>query len=362
MPFSNIDKPSKYFNTLTYTGDAVSPRTVTGVGFKPDFTWIKNRTRAGSSALNDNVRGAGLNKELSSETTNAEGNNGGSGYGYISAFASDGFTLTTGSTAYDIVNRSGDSYVSWNWLASNTTASNTSGSITSTVSVNTTSGFSIVSYAGTGTTATVGHGLGVAPKMIIVKNRNASPAESWAVYHSTLGTNKYLLLNTSDASATSTGMWNNTAPTSTVFSLYNEEKTNKVSTNLIAYCFAEVKGFSKFGSYTGNGSADGTFVYTGFKPAFILRKASSTTGYWNLHDNKRDTYNLSYLRLFPDLNGSEATSTDNSLDILSNGFKCRATNTDTNGSGSTYIYMAFAENPFVSSKGLPTTARWFGLS
>jgi hypothetical protein len=357
MPYSNIDKPSKYFNTLTYTGDASSPRTVTGVGFKPDFTWIKNRTRAGSSALNDNVRGAGLNKELSSETNSLEGSNGGSGYGYISAFASDGFTLTTGSTAYDIVNRSGDSYVSWNWLGSGTTpVSNTAGTRTSTVSANTTSGFSIVSYTGNQVAgATVGHGLGVKPALIIVKLRSGDVGEPF-VYHKSLGATKAFKWNTSDAPITNTTVWNDTEPTSTVFSVGTSNNVNHVYP-LIAYCFAEVKGFSKFGSYTGNGSSDGTFIYTGFKPAWIMIKQSSTSGEgWEIADNKRSTNNVitTFLR---NSSGTESTNTDRQFDFLSNGIKMRGTHGSTNGSGSTYIYMAFAENPFVSSKGIPTTAR-----
>jgi len=352
MPFSNIDKPIKYFNTLTYTGDAVSPRTVTGVGFKPDFTWIKNRTRAGSSALNDNVRGAGLNKELSSESTSVEGSNGGSGYGYISAFASDGFTLTQGSTAYDIVNRSGDSYVSWNWLASNTTASNTQGSISSTVSVNTTSGFSIGTYTGNGTSgSSIGHGLGATPAMIICKSR--SDAEQWAVYHQSLTYTKYIVLQDT-AGAVSTARFYQ-APTSSLFYVDNGYGVNKSSATYVFYAFSEVKGFSKFGSYTGNGNADGTFVYTGFKPALVIVKCSSAIENWDMYDNKRNTYNAVDKMIKPNLNIAEASFT--TFDFLSNGFKNRQADAEYNFSGRTYIYMAFAENPFVSSKGLPTTAR-----
>ena len=364
MSFSNIDKPSKYFNTLTYTGDASSPRTVTGVGFKPDFTWIKNRTRAGSSALNDNVRGVGTGvyRELSSETTNNEGNNGGSGYGYLSAFASDGFTLTTGSTAYDIVNRSGDSYVSWNWLADNTSgSSNTQGSITSTVSANTTSGFSIVSYTGTGTTAkTVGHGLGVAPAMIIIKNRSA--VTDWRVYHKSLGVNgtypNFLELDLTTASNAGDSGNFASVPTSSVFGVGNYNVVNGNGNSMIAYCFADVKGFSKFGSYTGNGSADGTFIYTGFKPAWVMVKCSSNPDEdWIIFDNKRNDFNGLTKRIMANLNNSEGTDSAE-FDFVSNGFKCRyASSNRSNASGRTYIYMCFAENPFCSSKGIPTTAR-----
>jgi len=358
MAYSTIDKPSKYFNTLTYTGDASSPRTVTGVGFKPDFTWIKNRTRAGSSALNDNVRGAGLNKELSSETTNNEGNNGGSGYGYISAFASDGFTLTQGSTAYDIVNRSGDSYVSWNWLASNTSgSSNTDGSITSTVAVNQTSGFSIVSWAGNQTAgASCGHGLGVAPSVIIKKRRNGDNADYWYVYHKSIGSSNSVYLNDTSGSASS-GAWNSQNPTSTVF--YHGSSIRENGNNMIAYCFADVKGFSKFGSYTGNNSLN-NFVYTGFKPAFVMIKVTSTTEQWCMKDNKRNTINPLDRSIFANANNAEDYNTTNHLiDFVSNGFNLKDNTSQnlTNGSGQTYIYMAFAESPFVSSKGIPTTAR-----
>jgi len=350
MAYTTINKGSSYFNTKLYTGTGASLAN-TGVGFQPDWVWIKGRSGATDHGLYDAVRG--VQKDLVSNATSAETTQ----TTGLTAFGSDGFTVG----ALAKLNTSAATYVAWNWLGANTTASNTNGSITSTVSANTTSGFSIVSYTGTGTTATVGHGLGVAPKMIIVKNRNASPAESWAVYHSTLGTNKYLLLNTTDASATSTGMWNNTAPTSTVFSVYNEEKTNKVSTNLIAYCFAEIKGYSKFGSYTGNGSTNGPFVYTGFKPAFIMLKCSSDAGTnWRLNDNKRQSANGSAFTalLIPSTSNAEFTDAPNyDMDFLSNGFKLRVGDIYQNGSGSTYIYMAFAENPFVSSTSIPTTAR-----
>jgi len=353
MPFSTIDKPNLYFNTLTYSGNGSSPRTVTGVGFKPDFTWIKNRSRAGSSALNDNVRGAGLNKELSSESLNAEGNNGGSGYGYLSAFASDGFTLTQGSVAYDIVNRSGDSYVSWNWLASNTTASNTSGSITSTVSVNTTSGFSIVSWAGNATAgATVGHGLSQTPEFIIAKNR--IDATNWLVWHKNLtGSTYYLHLELTDAQTTNSAFWS--AFSSTTFTLGNSNHINGSGDGIIAYCFNSVKGFSKAFSYTGNGSTDGSYVHLGFRPAFVMSKGSSLASSWNIHDDKRQTFNDGSIPYFK-ANTNDAELSATNMDFLSNGFKLRTADNDWNGSGQTYIGIAFATNPFVSSKGIPTCA------
>jgi len=345
---AQINKPNEYFNTKLYTGNG-STQAVTGVGFQPDWVWIKDRSVGYNHALFDSVRGT--TKLLQSNTTNAEQTTSG-----VSSFDSDGFTLGS-----DIgMNQSSGSFASWNWLAGGTASSNTDGSITSTVSANTTSGFSIVSFTNSGSgNRTVGHGLNAKPKMIIQHAIN--DATNWLVYNENLNSspeNYYLYLNTTNAVQNITNIWG-AGMTTTTFGI---NAGVGGTTSYINYCFAEVKGFSKFGSYTGNGSAtDGTFVYTAFKPAFVLRKASSIAGYWNLHDNKRDTYNLTYKRLFPDLSDAEATSTDNSIDILSNGFKCRAANTDTNGSGSTYIYMAFAENPLVGTNNIPTTARWLHL-
>ena len=349
MPYSNIDKPSKYFNTVLYTGNGTNNRTITGVGFQPDFVWIKSRSLTTWNATSDVIRGA--NKTLFTNATDSEYTN--TAFGYTSAFTSDGFTLTTGSSGFDNVNNNGATYASWNWLASNTTgSSNTQGSITSTVSANTTSGFSIVSYTGTGATATIGHGLGVAPKMIIVKQRSA--VRDWVVGHSGIGWTKYLYLNSSQASATG-NFFNDTTPSSTVFNVVNDGGVNASGGTYIAYCFAEVKGFSKFGSYTGNGSTDGTFVYTGFKPAFVLFKSSSAAYNWHIFDSKRNTYNVVTGDLVPNTSAAEDNG-NNILDFLSNGFKLRIADAGWNDAN-TYIYAAFAENPFVSSKGIPTTAR-----
>jgi hypothetical protein len=349
MPYSNIDKPSKYFNTVLYTGNG-STRSITGVGFQPDWVWIKERSASASAHnLSDAVRGAG--KALFSNTTDAEYDYGTGTGGNLRSFDSDGFSLGTATQTND----NGTTFVSWNWDANGAGVSNTSGSITSTVSANTTSGFSIVSYTGTGANATVGHGLGVAPSFYVVKRRNDTGFD-WFCYHKSLGATKFILLDTNGAVQTGT-QWNDTAPTSSVFSVGSPH--NSVNANggtHIAYCFAEVKGYSKFGSYTGNGSTDGTFVYTGFKPAFIVLKITNTySDAWFIFDNKRDSFNLANIRLFADLNSSETTQ--EGLDFLSNGFKLRTTSTGTNASGANYIYMAFAENPFVSSKGIPTTAR-----
>ena len=285
MAYATIDKGSKYFNTVLYTGNG-STQSITGVGFKPDFTWLKHRNNATaySHQLYDAVRGA--TNYLVSNTTAQENDAGSSCSTCLTSFNSDGFSL--GSNAG--INASGVNHVSWNWLGANTTVSNTSGSITSTVSASTISGFSIVSYTGTSTAGTIGHGLGVAPKMILIKRRTAFD-EDWLVYHSTLGATKNLKLNTTAGEATSSSPFNNTAPTSTVFSVSNDGTTNSSSSTYIAYCFAEVKGYSKFSSYVGNGSTDGTFVYTGFKPAFVMVKNTNSgkSESWTMWDNKRSS-------------------------------------------------------------------------
>jgi hypothetical protein len=243
-------------------------------------------------------------------------------------------------------------YVVWNWLASNTTASNTDGDITSTVSANTTAGFSIVSYTGTGSAATVGHGLGVAPSLYIIKNR--SSAQAWRVFVSSLGADKILRLNSNHAATTDTSMWNNTSPTSSVFSIGTPSQVNTSGENYIAYCFSNVKGYLKVGSYTGNANADGTFVYTGFKPALVILKDTGSANHWYLLDNKRNTFNKVDKFIKADVNDTESTYTF--MDFLSNGFKIRDS-ASTFNSSNTFIFMAFAENPFVSSGGIPCTAR-----
>jgi hypothetical protein len=352
MAYTVINKPASYFNTVLYTGDDTTSRSITGVGFKPDFTWIKSRSNAYYHELYDAVRGFSSTtngRVLYSNVTSAEGTP-----NTFNSFNTDGFTVSkqTGETG---TNGTGSTYVAWNWLGANTTVSNTSGSITSTVSANTTSGFSIVSYTGTGANATVGHGLGVAPKMIIARGRGY--AANWIVWHIGIGTGNALILNSTAASGS--GWWNNTAPTSTVFSLDGSTAYNNSGQSIIAYCFADVKGYSKFGSYTGNGSDNGTFVYTGFKPAFVLVKRTDSTGYWYLWDSARGTYNYNGLTLFPNDASAEASYTPSNpvVDFLSNGFKLRGSYPETNASGGTIIYMAFAENPFVSATAIPTTAR-----
>ena len=349
MAYTTIDKPTDYFNTKIYTGNGVNStdsQSITGVGFQPNWVWIKNRDTTNWHILSDSVRGG--NKVLYTNRTDAERSD---VDWYLQTFDSDGFTVGySGDT-----NGNGNSLVSWNWLAGGSASSNSDGSITSSVSANTTAGFSIVSYTGTGANATVGHGLGVAPKMIIVKNR--STAGNWPVFHETQGGTKIQWLNLTNATATESGWWNNTDPTSSVFSIGTQNDLNKSSDNIIAYCFAEKKGYSKFGSYTGNGNADGTFVYTGFKPAWLLYKRSddSTGRDWQIYDNKRSTHNELNKRLRANTSDAETTSTG--IDFTSNGFKLRTSDGNYNASGANYIYMAFAENPFVTSTGIPTTAR-----
>ena len=353
---AQINKPNLHFNTKLYTGTASASgdtQAITGVGFQPDWVWIKNRDGAYQHVLYDVARG--VNKEVRSSQNVAEIDSGTNGY--LSAFDSDGFTTTRGSNTGNHVNVSGTDFVSWNWKAGGTASSNTDGSITSSVSANTTAGFSIVSYTGTGANATVGHGLGATPKMIIVKNR--ASAENWGVWHTSIGANEYLGLNQTNAKATNTAIWNNTLPTSSVFSVGNNARTGG-SNNYVAYCFAEKKGYSKFGSYTGNGNADGPFVYTGFKPAYIMVKCSSATQNWQVNDITRDGYggNPTFKLLLPSTSDAEAVSASSyQCDLVSNGFKIRNTLGQQNTSGATYIYMAFAEEPLVGTNNIPATAR-----
>ena len=344
MAYTTIDKPTDYFNTVLYTGNATDDRSITGVGFQPDFSWVKRRDSTGSHRLKDSVRGA--TKTLISNSSNAESTEA----NVFQAFESDGFQLGSDSA----LNASGGTYASWNWLAGGTASSNSNGSITSSVSASTTAGFSIVKYTGTGSNATIGHGLGKKPDAIIVKAYE--DAQQWASFWSPLGATKVMRFNTTNSASTSSTRWNNTEPTSSVFSVGTEFEVNTNTEEHIAYCFTSIKGYSKIGSFTGNGSTDGTFVYTGFKPAWVIVKESSGTSNWLMFDNKRDISNGVDAYIKANTSDSEYSGTDY-MDFLSNGFKCRNAQTFFNESGSTYIYMAFAENPFVTSGGIPCTAR-----
>jgi hypothetical protein len=332
----------------TYTGNGTTNaitnggNNTTGVTFQPDFVWMKNRTNAYYHGLYDSVRGTGTSKSLYSNTTEAEGTN--STNQNLVSFDTSGFTLGSTSST-NAINTSGSSLVAWQWKAGGTAVSNTAGSITSSVSANTTAGFSVVTYTGTGSAATVGHGLGVAPSMYIVKSRNGSA--DWGVYHKSLGASNALFLNLTSGS-TAGSVWNNTAPTSSVFSVGSGSFVNTNGVTYVAYCWAEVAGYSKFGSYTGNGSTDGPFVYLGFRPRFVMIKLSSASGTnWEIWDSSRNTYNITDLLLLPSSSNAESTYSGNySLDFLSNGFKIRGSGSGLNDSGQTLIYAAFAENPF----------------
>jgi len=320
----------KFFNPVLYTGSG-SSLSVTGVGFQPDWTWIKLRSAVADHALYDVVRG--VQKQLESNNTSAETTetNG------LTAFGSDGFTVGT----LGQVNGSGSTYVAWNWKANGAGVTNTAGTITSTVSANTTSGFSVVTFTGNSIAgATIGHGLGVAPAMVIMKNRVGT--DGWQVYHRSLPSAAYRIqLQSTAAADIENTVWNSTAPTSTIFSV----GTNVGNDNQVAYCFAEVPGYSRFGSYTGNGSADGPFVFTGMRPAFVMLKNTTTAGNaWHMIDTARGTYNVYGPSLDANFSGAEITYTI--CDLLSNGLKLRDTNQAWNKSGDVYIFMAFASNPF----------------
>jgi len=340
-------QPSDHFSTKLYTGTG-SSNAITGVGFQPDFVWIKNRDAADNNLLCDAVRGTGVHlysNSTSSQSSDAQG---------LKSFDSDGFTVGT----YDLFNTNTEDYVSWNWKAGTTTGIAGSPSITpASYSFNATSGFSIIKYDGDGSSgATVPHGLGVAPKMIIVKATVTTP---WAVYQdgvdATASEDYYLVLNTNAARADSDGRWSDTAPGTSLFTLGNDGTVNDSSRTYIAYCFAEKKGYSKFGSYFGNGNSNGPFVYTGFRPSFIMIKKTNGTGEWVIYDTKRLGYNgaNSYL---------EASTTDDDdgndqMDFLANGVKIRNVGSYSNTSAGSYTYAAFAEFPIVSSNDIPTVAR-----
>ncbi len=335
LPEPSIKAGNKHFDVSLYTGNGSSGgQTITNSGaMQPDFVWLKARSAAGEHAQFDSVRGG--TKYLVSNNTNAEQTGAGI------TFNSNGFSLAGAQ-----YNDNAMTVAAWQWKAGGTAVSNTAGSITSQVSANTTAGFSVVTYTGTGVAGTIGHGLGVAPKMIIVKERSTSG--DWDTYHSTLGAGNYVLLNTSGASAASSTKWNNTSPTSSVFSVGLDTTTNMVGVTYVAYVFSEVSGYSKIASYTGNGSSDGPFVYCNFRPAYVLVKnTTSGSGYdWEAYDNRRLGYNLTNQVLYPDLSNAEATPGAAGLDLLSNGFKVRFANGNNNPNGATMVYMAFAENPF----------------
>ena len=334
MAYTTIDNPGLFFKTVLYTGNG-STQSVTGAGFQPDWVWIKERDDTSNHNLYDSVRG--VQKYIYSNENTAEQ----TGSNSLTAFDSDGFSVGNGS----FINQSSQGYASWNWKAGGTASSNSDGSITSSVSANTTAGFSIVSYSGNSSTATVGHGLGAVPKIIFVKERTNT--SGWYTYQEPRGNGNAMSLESTGA-VFSTTAWNSTTPTSSVFSLGNNSAVNASGDDYIAYCFAEKKGYSKFGSYVGNGNADGRFVYTGFRPAFTLIKRSTASDNWAIYDNKRPGDNPNDLVLRANLNSAEYTGSTG-LDFVSNGFKARSTDGEFNNGSSTYIYLAFAEHPFVTA-------------
>ena len=346
LPTATVTDGSKYFQSTLYEGNG-STQSIDQDGnstFQPDWVWIKNRDATDAHALFDAVRG--VTKVISSDATTTEATNDDT----LTGFESDGFAL--GDDV--IVNTNNESYVGWQWKANGSGSSNTDGSINSTVSANTTAGFSIVKYTGNATVgATVGHGLGVVPKMFVVKPLGA--AEGWAVYHEAMGNTKAMYWNLAATPYTGSYYWNNTTPTSSVFTLSNHVLNNGSGNIMIAYCFAEIPGYSSFGSYEGNSNADGQFVYTGFKPSFIMTKNMDTADQWGIRDTARNPFNITDKLLNPNAATAETSAASGYIDILSNGFKARSA--DSNINTQSILYMAFAENPFVGEDIAPATAR-----
>ena len=346
MAYTTIDDPSAYFQTALYTGNG-STQSITNDGnsdLQPDLIWIKERNNAVDHQLQDSTRG--VTKTLQSNQSYGESDLS----NIVTSFNSDGFSLGNNPTW----NGSSDTYVAWQWKANGgTTSSNTDGSITSTVQANTTAGFSIVTFTGTGNDGdSYGHGLTSAPELVFPKRRDATA--NWQGYAFDGGNSQYFYLNLPNAFVSTSG--NSAASSSSVITTDGSGDSNPNGGTVVSYCFHSVKGYSKIGRYTGNGNADGAFVYTGFKPAWIMIKQTDGTGSWAIHDTKRGTINPIDEDLFANLNSAESDN-DIEKDILSNGFKLRASHSAVNGNGNSYIYMAFAEHPFVSSEGVPTTAR-----
>jgi len=347
MAYSTINKSSDYFNTKLYSGTGAI-QTVSGVGFEPSWIWTKSRTNTGNHQITDQVRG--LTKYIRTNATNAEDTK----TNAVTAVNSDGFVL--GADSSNDINASGQTYVSWNWKANGQGSSNTDGSINTTyTSANTTSGCSIITYTGTGANATIGHGLGMVPTFIIF--RRYQQAENWNVYHHSIGAGKSLRLNETGAEANDATALNSTAPTSSLISLGSSVNTNASGNPMIAWCFSDVQGFSKAGSYIGAGGGGQPFIYTGFKPAFIITRNVTSAVDWGMFDNKRNEYNVVQNVLLPNNSAAETTGTAKYFDFLSNGFKVKNDSLQYNGTNEKHIYMAFAEAPLVGSNNVPCTAR-----
>jgi len=347
MAYTTINDPTIYFNTKLYTGNAAG-RTISGIGFQPDWTWSKNRGNDDNHYIFDSVRGA--TKHIIPDNTSAEGTISG-----ITSWNSDGYVLGNNVG----INADGVTAVSWNWKCetsfTNDASSTSIGTIDSAGKANDTAGFSIVTYTGTGSNGTIKHGLSTAPKMIIT---HQIAGGEWYTYHTGVASDAqtdYLNLHVTAAAADDAEMWNDTAPTTSVFSVGVNGNTNGSSDATIAYCFSDIKGYSKMGQYTGNGATDGVFIFTGFKAAFIMIKRTNAASNWNMYDNKRLGYNAANQNLVANTTGTDDAG--NPIDILSNGFKLRNSDVSANADGSNYIFMAFAEHPMTTSSGVPTTAR-----
>ena len=343
MAYTTINKSTDHFNTKLYTGNG-STQSISSVGFQPDWTWTKKRNGTTGHRLVDAVRG--VTKALFSNGTNAESTEANG----LTAFASDGYALGTDGN----YNNSSDTYVSWNWKANGQGSSNTDGSINTTyTSANTTAGFSICKWSGTGANATIGHGLSAVPKMIITKSLATS---SWCVYHESLGNTKTLFLESNGTGNTHIAYYNNTSPTSSVFTVGTDDAVNHSGNDMIAYCFAEVIGFSKFGSYIGNDSSGNpSFIYTGFKPKFVIVKNTSQSDEWFIHDDKRDGFNDDNEYLFASVTNAEGSNV-NRIRLFSNGFNVATTDKSHNANGNNYVYMAFGQS-VVGSNNVCATAR-----
>ena len=359
MAYSSISKPSLHFNTLTYSGNGASSQALTGLGFQPDFVWLKDRTEASNHQLQDSGRGKSDSNYyyLHSDSNAAQGVQ--SDADGVNTFGTDGFTVGYyNSTAW---NKSGNDYASWNWKANPSTSSNSDGTINSTISLNSTAGISMVYYTGTGSAASVGHGLGVKPDLVIAKIY--STTGDWNVYHDSFAAQERIKLNSQGAKNTNTSIFAS-LPTASVVNIGTGGDINTNGASHIMYCFARKQGYSAFGTYRGNASEDGPFIYTGFKPAFIMIKITSGTNNWEIHDNKRvNTFNVVNAILQPDVadaESGEANGNNRKIDIYSNGFKLKQTGTQNNTNGGSYLYWAIAEEPLVANvgpDGVPATAR-----
>ena len=335
----DLNDPTLYFETLIWTGDGNTPRTLTGLDFAPNMIWSKRRDDAAGHNVLDSVRGAGVDAELCPSSDGVEGSNNQNAYGYLSAFTSDGFTVTAGSSDNAYWNNNTATYVAWCWKESAT------------------AGFDIVTYTGNETARTISHSLSAKPRVIICKGR--SVASNWTTQHGSYGAEKQFQLQETDAIADHATTWNDAEPTTSVFSVGTGTACNDNGETFVAYLWSEKQGYSKFGGWTGNGNADGPYIYLGFRPAWIMYKTVDQADNWEIHNNKTDTFNPMDTILYANRTNAESdpASTTDRLDITANGFKIRTGSSDYNGSGNTYIYMAFAEAPFVNSKGVPCNAR-----